>query len=445
MSVISLGYTPRDWQRAMHLAMAAKKRGVLVIHRRAGKTVGAVMHAIDRALTCPREEPRYAYVAPMLKQVKAVAWSYLKRYARPIPGCEINESELHVSFMNAHNQRAQVRLYGADNPDAMRGIYLDGAVLDEVSQLSSDLWDSVLLPALADRDGWALLMGTPDGINLLSQLYNLALRDPLWHACLYTVYDTGALTSEMIASLKHEMTETAWRREMLCDFTASSDEQLISFDAIQAASKRQGPVVPYEPLILGVDVGRFGSDPSVLFWRQGRNATWSPERHHGQDTMHLAGRVAYLIGERKPAATFIDQTGIGAGVIDRLRALGLPAIGVDFGSKPSGLIGECHPANKRAEMYVRMRDWLNTGGAICPDAALMTQLAAVRYGYDNDNRLLLEKKDEMRKRIKSSPDEADALALTFAHPVQTLSLIGEGQSASGFGVAEMDYDPFSAA
>ena len=102
---------------------------------------------------------------------KAIAWSYLKHYTSPIPYCKINEGELSIILPN----RATIRIFGADNPDALRGLYFDGVVMDEVAQMKPEVWGEIIRPALADRKGWAVFIGTPKGINLFSQMYDLAL------------------------------------------------------------------------------------------------------------------------------------------------------------------------------------------------------------------------------------------------------------------------------
>ncbi len=147
MAVINLGYSPRPWQHRVHLALSTHRWAMIVASRRSGKTVLALLHTIDRALKLTLPNGRYAYILPQLKQAKAVAWTWLKMYATRIPGTVVNESELHVTFPNM----AQIRLYGADNPDAMRGIYLDGVVLDELSQMNQDIWESIVRPCLSDR------------------------------------------------------------------------------------------------------------------------------------------------------------------------------------------------------------------------------------------------------------------------------------------------------
>jgi phage terminase large subunit len=151
--------------------------------------------------------------------------------------------------------------------------------------------------------------------------------------------------------------------------------------------------------------------------------------------------VAQAIAEQHPAAVFVDEGGVGGGVVDRLRQLGHRVIGVNFGAKADGLVDGLRCANKRAEMWARLRDWLKTGGAIDPGPELAGDLSGVEYGFTADNAIQLERKEDMKKRGLASPDDADALALTFAFPVAPLRW-GADAAAGTEGRAETDYDPF---
>ena len=409
---VHLGYYPRAWQRECH--QRRKRFTVLALHRRAGKTELAIMELVDKALKCTLPLPQFFYVAPLLKQAKAIAWARLKHRADPLVrqgAAEIIESELTVRFKA---NGAIVRIFGADNPDAMRGVYLDGIVLDEVAQMKPEIWEDIARPCLSDRKGWALFIGTPKGVDLFSELYFRAQKDPAWQAGLYTVYDTNALDPDEVEELKRDMSETRFAREFLCDFTAAGDDQLISLSDVEASCRRlyRPGEMDYAPRVLGVDPARFGDDRSVIFARQGLVA-FEPEVLQGIDNMQLASRVAAKIESWKPDAVFIDAGG-GAGVIDRLRQLGHSIIEVNFGGKPAS------PAflNKRAEMWWTLSEWLTQGGAVPNRVDLKQDLAAPKFWYDAQGRKVLEPKDEIKKRGLRSPDLGDALALTFAHHVE---------------------------
>jgi hypothetical protein len=411
---VRLNYAPRAWQKRCHLER--KRFTVLALHRRAGKTELAIMELLDKAIKFKAELGFFVYVAPYLKQAKAIAWARLKSKIDPFirtAAVEVNEADLAVTFK--HN-KATIRLFGGDNPDALRGVRLDGCVIDEVAQIKPEVWNDIIQPALSDRKGWAMFIGTPAGINLFSELFYRAGSLPDWWAARYTVHDTDALDEDEVARLKRDMPEQAFAREYLCDFAAAGEDQLISLTDATAASERKiadGDVIEF-PLVIGVDPARFGDDRSVIVLRQGLRME-PPMVFTGIDNMSLAAAVANVIEDRDPDAVFIDS-GAGAGVIDRLRQLGYDVIEVPFGGKAS------NPnlfVNKRAEMWWGVKEWIDMGGVLPNRTDLLTELSTPTYWYDAVGKRCLESKDEIKKRLQGggSPDIADALALTFAYPV----------------------------
>lgn len=214
--------------------------------------------------------------------------------------------------------------------------------------------------------------------------------------------------------------EARYRHIWLGDYEELSDAQLISGKIVEEAMNRKPEPDPRAEVIMGVDVARYGKDETVIAFRRGRDAYTEQWLAFSKlDTMESAARVAREFDRVRPDALFVDETGIGAGVVDRLRQLGYPVTAVNFGSKPDGLV-DAKVANKRAEMWVRMREWLRSGGAIPNDLQLEAQLTSVEYKHDANNAILLEKKEDMAKRGLPSPDRADALALTFAYPVNVM-------------------------
>ena len=412
MSTIDLGYKPRAWQMDCH--RQRKRFTVLALHRRAGKTELAIAELVDKALRFTKDLGLFFYVAPLLKQAKTVAWLRLKARVQPLVMrgmAEINESELWVRFTS---NQAVIRIYGADNEHAMRGVRLDGVVIDEVAQIKPEVWDDVIQPALSDRLGWAMFIGTPNGINLFSKLYFESPGKPDWFAARYTVYDTDAMDPKEVARLRSEQSEATFAREMLCDFSASGENQLISLTDVEDASRRHIQITDYDfaARIIGVDPARFGSDRSVIVKRQGR-LCHEPVAYAKMDNMSLAAFVAEEIRTWHPDAVFVDE-GNGGGVIDRLRQLGHEVIGVHFGGKAS----RPRYVNKRTEMWFEMRDWVTSGGVIPNNHTLKQELATPTYRFTvGQDVYALESKDEIKKRLPTSPDMGDALALTFAYPV----------------------------
>lgn len=412
---VVIPYRPRFPQDEIHKQLETHRFCVLVAHRRLGKTVLSVNHLIKRAITDRKERGMYAYLAPFRNQAEQIAWGYLKHYISQIPAISINEQKLSILLPNG----ATIRIFGADNPDALRGMYFDGVVIDEVAQIKPTLWGEVIRPALADRKGCAAFIGTPKGINLFSQLYDQALNlmskgDPDWSAMLYSVEQTHVIDEKELAALKVEMSENEFRQEFLCDFSAAQDNGLIPIDDIRAAANKFYRESEYmgAPLIYGIDVARFGSDASVIFKRRGLVA-FEPIVIRKFDNMALADRIAVEMAKEKPEAVFIDS-GAGQGVIDRLRQMRFDVVEVPFGAQA---IDKEQFANRRMEMWWHMAQWIKQGGAIPPDPILQGDLGAPTYGYTPKGPKILEAKDKLKERIGRSPDLADALALTFAAPV----------------------------
>ena len=438
--LIKLDYTPRTWQRECHIKK--QRFSVYALHRRSGKTELAIMELIDKAMKTDKELAMFVYIAPFLRQAKAIAWARLKQKIEPLRRTsviDINEGELSVRFK--HNG-AIIRLFGGDNPDALRGMRLDGCVIDEVAQIKNELWSDIVQPALSDRLGWSLFIGTPQGINLFSELYYKAVNEQGWTASRYTVFDTDSLHPDEVTRLKRDMSETSFAREYLCDFSAQGDDQLIALADTEDAAKRiyQQDHVRLFPIILGIDPARFGDDRSVVFRRQGKQA-FKPVVYRGIDNMELASRVANLIEEHKPDAVFCDA-GAGSGVIDRLRQLSYDVIEIPFGGKamkPDQYI------NRRTEMWWLMKQWIEEGGAIPNDVALKQELATPIYWYDNVGRRVLEGKDQIKKRLQGagSPDLADALALTFALPVAKKVAEDIYIKRRKEATQKADYDPYT--
>lgn len=411
IEAVRFGPPLREWQR--EVAAVRARFMVLALHRRAGKTELALKKLLNAAVKSKVELPFFIYLAPFLSQARTVVWDRLKSMVGPLVPfghVVINETEGSVRF--SHNN-AVVRVFGGDRPDSMRGVRLDGVIVDEVAQIKPEVWEEILQPALSDRKGWCWFIGTPKGVNLFSKLFYDARNLEDWHSALYTVYDTDALDPKEVEQRRQTLSEDVFRREFLCDFTAAGDDQLISLADLDAAEERHlsSDRYMFAPRILGVDPARFGDDRSVIFKRQGLKA-FDPMVFRGIDNMDLAARVAVVINEWKPDAVFIDA-GAGSGVIDRLRQLGHEVIEVPFGGKASdpGFV------NKRAEMWFGMAEWLRAGGAIPRNMDLKQDLAAPIYWFDAQGRRQLEPKDDIKKRGLPSPDLGDALALTFAHPV----------------------------
>ena len=406
--IITIPYKPRELQKVIHDNLDKHRFGVIVAHRRFGKTVCVINQQIKKASQCELMNPRYAYIAPFRNQAKMIAWDYFKHYTGPLPGVKLNESELTVDLPTG----SRIRLFGADNPDALRGLYFDGVILDEPADMRPEVWGEIVRPALADRKGWAVFIGTPRGMNQFQELYQYALKDPGWYADMFDVERSGQLDAEELKMARATMSDAQYRQEFLCDFTAAADNVLIPFDLVLESIKRDYPSGAYmgSPVVIGCDPARFGDDKTVITVRQGVKQT-ALYKYRDKSIPQVAGLVIEKIKEHKPDATFIDINGLGAGVYDVVIDLGHKAIGVDSSERPQK---DKLYYNKRVEMWGRMLNWLQKGGQIIDDLELKADLVSPTYEYDTRNRMKLEKKEKMKERGLPSPDCGDALALTFA-------------------------------
>jgi hypothetical protein len=241
-------YTPRPLQREVGRLCRTKRFGVLVCHRRFGKTVLGVNINQQTATMCEKERPRVAYIAPTYTQGKATAFDYMQHYARPIPNIKINQSELRVDYPN----QGQARIYGADNPDSLRGIYLDRAVLDEFGLHPAKTFSEVVGPTLVDRGGSALFLGTPNGKN---QFYDIAEHAKAeqakgnqdWFYAEYKASQTGLLDARYLESAKAVMTEDEYEQEFECSFTAAVKGSIYGKEIAAAQSRIM--TVPYDPAL----------------------------------------------------------------------------------------------------------------------------------------------------------------------------------------------------
>ena len=424
---VVIPYRPRLVQRQIHQALQTHRFCVLVTHRQMGKTVCAVNHLIKSALLNPRAQARYFYVAPLLKQAKLIAWDYLKHYTACLPDVMVSETELCITLPGG----GRIWVCGADNPDALRGTYADGVVLDEYAQIKPGVFAEIIRPMLLSRAGWVVFMGTPKGQNAFYELFNHAQKMALahpddWWCGVFRADESGVISSEELTHIQQETPAGIFRQEYLCDFTASAENILIPIADVLAATQRRYSLNEWvgAPKILGVDPARFGDDRSVIFKRQGVQA-FEPIVLTQVDNMALADCVAREIKTFQPDGVFIDA-GCGGGVIDRLRQLGFCVSEVPFGAQAM------HPgqyANKRAEMWGDMAQWIKTVGALPDLADLKADLCQTAYDYDVAGRLRLEPKEKLKARTGKSPDLADALALTFASPVQVRRGAGQREFA----------------
>jgi phage terminase large subunit len=259
---IVIPYAPRGVFRPYH---DRKQRwACLVAHRRCGKTVATINDLVRAGVTCPLEHGRFAYVAPFLAQAKEVAWDYLKRFAQPVLE-DKNESELWVQVLGGH----RIRVHGADNPDRLRGAYLDGLVLDEYADMRPNVWGEVIRPMLADRRGWATFIGTPKGRNEFHAVFERSQRDPDWYSAILRASETGLLPQAELDAARADMTPEQYAQEFECSFDAAILGAYYGADIAQAErDDRIGSVEidPALPVHTAWDLGK-GANMAIWCWQ----------------------------------------------------------------------------------------------------------------------------------------------------------------------------------
>ncbi|HVC32562.1 MAG TPA: terminase family protein [Chloroflexota bacterium] len=252
--MIEIPYEPRPVQLALHAGWESHRFSVTVAHRRLGKTVAAVNQLIKGAVTCRNAKPRFAYIAPTYTMGKQVAWDYIQDFSRVIPGVSFNQSELRSDYPNF----GQVRIYGADNPDSLRGLYFDGVVLDEYGLMPPKTYGEVVRPALSDRGGWAVFLGTPAGKNHFYDLAQQARRDESWFFAEMKASQTGIISSDELAAARKDMTADEYAQEYECSFEASVKGSIYAAElaALRAAGHLcRVPVEPTLPVDTDWDLG----------------------------------------------------------------------------------------------------------------------------------------------------------------------------------------------
>jgi len=252
-------YAPR--QPFIDFHNRAQRWAVLVCHRRAGKTVACVAELVLSALFTKKQDARYAYVCPQFNQAKDVAWLYIKRLTADIPGIQYNESELRADLPNG----SRIRLYGADNPDRLRGLYLDGVVLDEFADMRSSVWGEVVRPMLTDRKGWAVFIGTPKGHNEFYDSYQYALTEQTWFAMMLKASTSGLIDDAELMDARRGMTDDQFAQEFECSFEAAIAGAYYSKDIVQ----EQITDVAYDkslPVYTAWDIG-YSDDTAIWFYQ----------------------------------------------------------------------------------------------------------------------------------------------------------------------------------
>jgi len=281
---IKIPYTPRKHQSYLHQQINKHRWSVLVCHRRFGKTVCMINHLIKSALTCNLNNPRFAYIAPTFKQAKSIAWDYMKQFTAKIPATKFNETELRVDLPNG----ARITLLGAENSDGLRGIYLDGCVIDEYANIEGKLFAEIIRPALSDRKGYCVFIGTPAGMNNnFYDLYQHANGAEDWFNYKAKASQTKIVDPEELEKAREVMGEKKYMQEFECDWIANIEGAIYGDEMNKLDDKKQLARVPYDPTLpvsTAWDLG-VADHSSIIFFQQKGTAVqiidYHEERGHG--------------------------------------------------------------------------------------------------------------------------------------------------------------------
>jgi hypothetical protein len=342
---------------------------------------------------------------------------------------------------------ASGQLWSAENPDAFAGAHnFDGefAIFDEASGIPDPIWtvqEGVFTENTHDRF-WLVFSNPRQNSGSFFECFHRN-RD-LWRTTKIdsrTVEGISTTTFDNIIQRFGADSDEA-RVEVYGEFPNTGARQFISHEVISNAMEREAYDDAGAPLLMGVDVARFGEDRSVIAFRRGRDAKSIPwQTYRKLDTQQLASRIAEAAEHYNPEAIFIDGGGVGGGVVDALKGMRFKVVEVQAGSSARE---KDKYRNKRVEMWALMREWMETG-CIPMDDDLRDDLRAPQYEYHpTTNQLTLESKEEMKKRGIASPDMAEALIQTFAKPVARTDMrVSRGNTTRRTSVArDMDYPMF---
>ena len=254
---VEIPYTPRDQFKPFHARQ--QRWAVLVVHRRAGKTTSLLADMLRKAILGP-PDGRYVFIAPLLSQAKTIAWDILKTFSHDLTA-KAHESELRIDLVNG----ARIRLFGADNYDALRGQRLDGCAIDEYSDIAPELFDEVIRPALADRQGWAVFSGTPKGVNHFKTLFDYAIdHSDEFYVLKLKASESNLLLSTELADARRQMTPEVYEQEFECSWVAPKSGSYYG-ELLNRHSHQVGNY-PYDPT-LEVEVAcDLGYTDSCSWW-----------------------------------------------------------------------------------------------------------------------------------------------------------------------------------
>jgi phage terminase large subunit len=430
-----LGVDPDPWQVDFLQAIARGDRKISVRSGHGvGKSTGSSWAMLWFFIT--RSPVKVVVTAPTSAQLFDAMFAELKRWINALPPALqklIDVKQDRVVFNAAPDEMfISARTSRAEQPEALQGIHSEHVMLvaDEASGVPEAVFEAAA-GSMSGHSAVTLLLGNPTRSSGFFYDTHNRLSDE-WTTFKVSCKESPRVSDDYVNEMLSRYGEesNAFRIRVLGEFPRSDDDTIIPMELLEGAKTRDVKISDFAPLIWGLDVARFGSDCSALAKRRGNGLLEQVRVWRNLDLMQLTGAVVAeyeaLDVKDRPTEILVDSIGLGAGVVDRLRELKLPARGINVSESPS--FGGTY-RNLRAELWGKAKAWLERRDCFLPnDERLINELATVRYKFNSSGKMQVESKDEIRKRGLKSPDVADAFVLTFASDAATVSY---GTSASG--------------
>jgi len=392
-------------------------------------------------------------------QLKTKTWAELGKWFHMFIGREHFKLTATALFADSETHERTWRIdmvpWSERNTEAFAGLHNQGrrivVIFDEASAIPDIIWETTE-GALTDANTeiiWCVFGNPTRNTGRFKECFPGGLHSRAWRTYQVDSRTISFTNHKQVADWINAYGEDSdfVRVRVRGVFPRTGEMEFISSELVGEAAMREATSHSHEALVIGVDVARYGDNETVIFVRKGRDAqTYPPVRLRGADVITVASKVSEVSTQYNADAIFVDGGGVGGGVVDCLRNLSVHCFDINFGGKSDATHVATETqgmmfANKRAEMWGAMREWLKTG-AILNNPDLRAQLVGPTYTYNLKNEILLEKKEDMRKRGLDSPDLADALALTFAYPV-AMHLGAGGHWGQTQSRIETDYDPIA--
>jgi hypothetical protein len=374
--------------------------------------------------------------APTTAQLFDALFSELKHWINRLPPALQELLEVKADRVELKNSPESAfisaRTSRAETPEAMQGVHSTHVLLiaDEASGVPEKVFEAGS-GSMSGASACTILLGNPvRSSGFFYDVFHKLSRD--WKTFTISCLDSPRVSESYCREMasRYGIDSNAYRIRVVGQFPLADDDTLIPMELIEHAMTREVEPTPTSPIIWGIDVARFGQDSCCLVERKGNTVTqvrvWSK-----RDTMQTTGLVKLewdtLPPDQRPVEIMVDSIGIGAGVVDRLRELQLPAIGINVGESPS-IAGQY--LNLRSELWGKAKAWMEARDCKIPNnERLSGELAACKFKITSNGKIQIESKEEMRKRGFPSPDAADAFVLTFAG-VAAIATHGRGPNSS---------------